>query len=78
LALHLTKELIWARYLKPNSVPVSKVSQVASIIDKYRIVLADLKSNSRLQTQVLEVAACEIEEKLVFDPIPQIISNYLF
>jgi len=78
LALHLIKELIWARYLKPDSISASKVGQLASIIDKYRIILADLKGNSRLQTQVLEVAACEIEERLVFDPIPQIISNYLF
>jgi len=69
----LIKELIWARYLKNNSVPKSRSKKVAQVITKYLKLLGLLsdKYNDRKQTRVLSdwflgVISAEIEE--ILDP----------
>ena len=43
LAPILIKELIWARYLKDDSVAVTKINDIEKIIDKYQIALSSTK-----------------------------------
>jgi hypothetical protein len=78
----LIKELLWARYLKTESISSSKVDEVSKIIDKYRFLLSYIgvngSSKDDLAKRILEIASCEIEERLVFDPLPQVIINYVF
>ena len=80
LASLLIKELIWARYLADGTVPVSRVEEIAKIIDKYRLTINQV-SSTRKNRQVewlLGIASCEIEEKLVFNPVPQILLNFVY
>lgn len=77
LARLLIKELLWARYLKPESVSSSVVENIALTIEKYKTLLSNSGQNG-LSKRVLEIASCEIEEKLVFDPLPQVLINYVF
>lgn len=79
----LIKELLWGRYLKENSVSLKEIKKITTVIEKYRFVLKgvgkeDKKGgkNSFLEW-LLGLASCEIEDNLVFDPIPQIIINYV-
>jgi hypothetical protein len=83
LASLLIKELLWARYLKLNSVAIKKIKEVSDIIDKYRYMLSDNSGGKNANKDVfskwiLQLASCEIEESLVFDPTPQILVNYVF
>lgn len=77
LASLLIKELVWARYIRSDSVGKEKISEVALIIEKYRSLLSDNLQNG-LSNRILEIASCEIEESLAFNPLPQVISNYVF
>ena len=76
LAPILIKELIWARYLKDDFVAVSKIDDIEEIIDKYRIV-SSLTKDRLLEEWLLELAGCEIEECLVFNPYPQLLINFV-
>jgi len=85
LASLLIKELLWGHYIKEEGVAVAKVEKVAGIIDKYRMALAEspgtLVRNSKerqFTDWLLGIASCEIEENLVFNPIPQILTNYVY
>jgi hypothetical protein len=73
----LIKELIWARYIKAEFVSKEKVDEVALVIEKYRALLSDGDSNG-VSKRILEIASCEIEAMLAFDPLPQVVSNYVF
>ncbi len=77
LANLLIKELIWARYVRPEFVEKEKIDEVALIIEKYRKLLTNSLSDG-FSKIILEVASCEIEECLVFNPVPQVVSNYVF
>lgn len=72
----LIRELIWARYLKEDSVAVSKVTEIQGKIDKYRLVLSMAKE-PKLTEWILNLAGCEIEESLVFNPYPQLLINFV-
>ena len=76
LAPLLIQELIWARYLKDDFVPVSKVDDVEKIIDKYRVTL-NLTKDRVLSEWLLDLVGCEIEENLVFNPYPQLLINFV-
>lgn len=82
LAHLLVKELLWARYIKPESIPIGVVEEIALVIEKYRVLLSASKGVDKLVNglpkRVLEIASCEIEEKIAFDPLPQVIINYAF
>jgi hypothetical protein len=76
LAPILIKELIWARYLKDDFVAVSKIEEIEGIINKYRIV-SSLTEERIIGEWLLELAGCEIEESLVFNPFPQLLINFV-
>ena len=76
LAPILIKELIWARYLKDDFVAVSKIDDIEGIIDKYRAIYSMAKDRL-LGEWLLELAGCEIEESLVFNPYPQLLINFV-
>jgi hypothetical protein len=83
LASLLIKELLWARYLKKNSIASKKIKELSNIIDKYRYMLSENSSGNKADKDgfskwILQIASCEIEEALVFDPVPQILVNYVF
>lgn len=71
IAENLIKELIWARYLRNDYLPVSKVSEVAAIIAKYvkffELVGERYSSRgeeSKWRDWLVGVLSCEIEESL--------------
>jgi len=72
----LIRELIWARYLKDDAVPVSKADAIEDIINKYRIAFTLVKEKD-LNEWLLNLAGCEIEESLVFNPYPQLLINFV-
>ena len=61
LANFLIKELIWARYLKNDSVPKNKAEHIAKILEKY----FRLGFERQYRSWLLGMASCEIEEELV-------------
>jgi hypothetical protein len=71
----LIRELVWARYLKDDFVPVSKSAEIENIIDKYQISF-ELAKDKELKEWLLQLAGCEIEESLVFNPYPQLLINF--
>jgi hypothetical protein len=75
LSTLLIRELIWARYLKDDFVPVSRAESIEKIIDKYQIALGETKDRD-LSEWLINLAGCEIEESLVFNPYPQILINF--
>jgi hypothetical protein len=72
----LIRELIWARYLKDDTVPVSKIDTIEDIINKYRMTFTLVKDKD-LNEWLLNLAGCEIEESLVFNPYPQLLINFV-
>ncbi len=77
LANLLVKEVIWARYIRPEFVAREKIEEIALIIEKYRKLLINGLPDG-ISKRILEIASCEIEESLVFNPISQVVSNYVF
>lgn len=84
----LLRELVWARYMKDSSVPVSKIADIEDIIDRYQIAFKTVqdetsqekfvtKSDRDLKEWLLQLAGCEIEESLVFNPYPQLLINFV-
>jgi hypothetical protein len=90
IASLLIKELIWARYLKSDAVPITKIAEVENIVDKYRTAFEIVKNNANspersgkqtktekdLTEWLLDLAGCEVEECLVFNPFPQLLINF--
>jgi hypothetical protein len=76
LAPLLIRELIWARYLKDDAVAVSKNDDLEKIIDKYKMAFS-LTKDRDLGEWLLNLAGCEIEENLVFNPYPQLLINFV-
>lgn len=72
----LIRELIWARYLKEGTVPVSKIDVIEDILNKYEMAFSLVKDNN-LNEWLLNLAGCEIEESLVFNPYPQLLINFV-
>ena len=76
LAPLLIRELIWARYLKDDFVGVSKADDIEEIINKYKVAFS-LTKDKLLSEWLLDLAGCEIEECLVFNPYPQLLVNFV-
>lgn len=72
----LLRELIWARYLKNDNVLVSKSDEIENIINKYKSAFS-ITENNNLKEWLLNLAGCEIEECLVFNPYPQLLINFV-
>ncbi len=75
IARSLIKELSWARYFINNPIEASKTPQLTLIINKYRNAIKDLGQNY-FET-LMGVCSCEIEELLTFNPVNQILINYV-
>ena len=75
IAKNLIKELSWARYFINNSIEASKTPQLTLIINKYRDAIKDL-GQDYFET-LIGVCSCEIEELLTFNPVNQILINYV-
>ena len=76
LAPILIKELIWARYLKDDFVAVTKIDEIDAIIKKYKTAFS-LTKDKKISEWLLDLAGCEIEESLVFNPYPQLLINFV-
>lgn len=75
IALLLVKELSWAKYLHKESISLSKVDILTGIIEKYRQVLNIADQN--LKNTLIGLCSCEIEENVSFNPINQILINFV-
>ncbi len=76
IASLLIKELTWASYIEIDNVDKLKLTKFKDIIQKYREV-ALLIPNSKHSTSLIGLCACEIDEILNFNPINQIIINFV-
>jgi hypothetical protein len=64
----LLRELIWARYLKNDSVPQSKISEVETLLRQYAVLrkaAETLPDSEGWQDWILGIAACDIEAVLL-------------
>ncbi|MFH1866633.1 MAG: hypothetical protein ABIJ81_00930 [Patescibacteria group bacterium] len=82
LANDLLRELVLSRYLPNNTVPLSRIDQLANILSKYRQLLTELRNQGDLEPNLkkwlLGLEACEIEYMLVIDPLPRILTLYAY
>lgn len=67
----LIRELIWARYLENETIPETKIKEVALILDHYLLLWKEYNQTHREELGkrkifdfLLELASCEIEENL--------------
>jgi hypothetical protein len=65
VAYDLIQELTWARYLKNDSLPKIELFKVAKIIDKYRLLIADIQTTAKDREFILGLVSVEIERELV-------------
>lgn len=66
-AARLLHELVWAKYFGNDTIPQSRVEDVASILRKYEFIRKNAKfsgKTTRLNNIVYGLAACEIENLL--------------
>src|SRR5690606_6277009 len=68
IASALLRELIWARYLKNDSIPQTKVAEIEEMLRKYNILrraMVKVENAEDWQDWILGIAACDIEQVLV-------------
>ena len=62
----LTRELVWANYVNPESLDQAKWRKIEKILERYLVILQNLSnslySKMDLQNKVIEWMACEIED----------------
>lgn len=75
IAKLLIKELSWAKYLTDDENGNDKSDQISKIISKYREVIK--VTDSVKARKIITICSCEIEDNLNFNPINQIIINYI-
>jgi hypothetical protein len=84
VAKHLVYELIRGRYLPNNSVPETKVHEVAHTINNYVLLLHEVIRDHRGQDYysyrkwILEIAAVELESQLVSNHRNEAIVDFAF
>jgi len=84
IAESLIRELLWARYLENNHVPVRKEAEVQKIIDKYVVFkdavlrLEAVKEKAMVSQWILGVESCEIEECLKPSPVREALNSFVF
>lgn len=66
IAILLIKELTWARYIEPEPEDIIKREKFRNIIEKYRT-----------SEQLVGLCSCEIDELINFNPVNQIIINFV-
>lgn len=72
----LIKELSWAKYIETQNINEVQTEKFKDIIQKYRDVLTLLPNSDQTSTLV-GLCACEIDEILNFNPINQIVINFV-
>lgn len=85
IAGHLLTELIRAAYLPNNSVPETKIDEVAEIIKKYldlKMAIAKIKGRglserNDLNNWIIALAASDIEEHLGLSKVNRIVVDYM-
>ena len=66
----LLKELTWARYIKNNHYPLSKINEIAGIVSKYLVLSRNfaiefgVRGDIKWKDWLMGVCSCEIEESL--------------
>ena len=68
IASALIRELIWARYLKNDSIPETKIDEIESMLRKYNVLrqsVMKVKESEDWQDWIIGIAACDIEQVLV-------------
>lgn len=87
VAKHLLTELIRAGYLPNNKIPETKISEAASIIDKYiklrnysilRAPKTDFQARNEIVNFVLSLAACELEENMGRKKVDEVIISDIY
>ncbi len=80
----LIKELLWARYYENNTLGEEKIGEIQAIIDKYFFFRNELakgrasKDGDKINTFMIEVLSCEIEENLSPDLRHEAMTNYVY
>ena len=80
----LIRELLWARYLENNRVPLRKVLEVQKIIDKYVLLkeavlkLEGIKEKGLISSWILNIESCEIEECLKPSPQREALNSFVY
>lgn len=75
VAKNLIKELSWAKYFINNSIEASKIPLLSAILNKYRDAIKNLDQG--YFEILVGLCSCEIEELLSFNPVNQILINYV-
>lgn len=84
IAEYLLKEILWAKYAPEDSIPLYKIEQIQSTIDKYIFLRNEMSKGKNLEIKskyhewVISSAAAEIEQQLVPDPVREAFINYIF
>lgn len=79
IAETITKELVRAKYLANESIPETKLSEVEKIVEKYALLKSRLQGKGpEIQTWLIEIAACEIENALVSAGEREALVNFMY
>lgn len=84
IAENLLKEILWAKYLPYDSLPVAKIAEVQRIIDKYIFFRNEIcrgrsqEEKNKLREWLISSAACEIEENIVASDQREAFVNFIF
>jgi len=84
IAEYLLKELLWAKYLPEDSVPVYKINEVQTTVDKFIFLRNELtrgralKEQTELSEWLISSAAAEVEQKLVPSQVREAFINFIF
>ncbi len=80
----LIKELLWARYYENNTIGVEKIAQIQAIIDKYFFIRNEIgagrggREQEKINSFILQVMSCEIEENLSPNPRREAFTNFVY
>lgn len=83
IAENLIKELIWAKYLPNEAIPVTKIEEIATVINTYRSiaqkVILDFGGQAQKKAQWLwSIGSYDIERRLVETRKKEGIVNFMF
>lgn len=80
----LIKELLWARYYENNTIGEEKIAQIQAIIDKYFFIRNEIsagrsgREQEKINSFILEVMSCEVEENLSPNPRREAFINFAY
>ncbi|MDP3888570.1 MAG: hypothetical protein Q8Q24_00855, partial [bacterium] len=80
----LVRELLWARYLDNDGVPVRKIDDVQEVVNKYLALRKEvlqgksLTERNSISDWLIGIASCEIEKNLVPAPNREALINFTY